>query len=266
MVPKELDTAPKPQQGVFGGHDAVMAMLSCASSQSNDGYPESPDSMAESEFTLHSRANSMVIDDVESMSAAVPCRQQGGGFSVVGLHERAVPEVQADVEQLLVGSLDSMLFCEDDSVFAQTCERTFSLPFSDVSAVAMSERSTSLDSCRSGDADGGRRGVDRTALQAALGCPGAPADQPSPTSHLPEHPFCPLLFQHVAVHNAHALGYLPAEMWAGAHLHAAASQRMHPKAVPSRGLGGGDSDGCQEYMLQDSLMELGKWDRSTMCQ
>lgn len=279
MVPAEAEAEPsKPQQGVFGGPDAVRAMFFGWGCSETDDEQDCHGWSADDEDTAFStHPCGMNADEADSCDAAVPRKHRDSSADrSQESDEQSMPEVQEDVDCLVMDSLDALLFCEDDCLFTQCCERTFSVPLSDVHA--MSERSSSLGSCRSMEDDcdgaGGFVSVDRAELRKNVDGKAAapPAEHRSPTSHLPEQPFTSALFHHLqnAQHSS-SFSYLHAEMWAAMHLHGTAclKEPSHPKAAASPLLRPpSGADGCQgQHALHGhSAMDLSTWQGHTLCQ
>ncbi len=240
-VPDAAASLPAPpQKGVFGGHDAVDALFGRARSSSDADGPDHMD--------CHTDCG-MAIDEAAGADAAVPLGWPSAGCAS---EDGVVPEVQAEVERLLSGSLDSVLFAEDDSLFAARCEQSFALP-----AVLSGSHSSS---CRSDDvSDDGADDV--SSRRAAVR--GSKDVQLSPTSHLPEQHFCSPLVQDVPAHGSFA--YLHAEIYAAMHVHATAlddAGGLCWGGAPFQGPSEAVDMACQEHVLQRSLMELGAWDES----
>lgn len=230
-----------PQKGVFGGHDAVDALFGRGRSASADAEPNS-----DCADHMDSHHCGMAIDEAAGADAAVPAGWPRKDRPEHEGEDGVVPEVQAEVERLLSGSLDSTLFAEDDSLFAARCEQSFALP------ALLSARSFSCRSDVSDDSDGD--------VSSQL----AKNQQLSPTSHVPEQLFRSPLVQDVHAHGSFM--YLHAEIYAAMRLHAAAldSQAAHcwagsPFVGPAEAADA-RAEACQEHVLQKSLMELGAWD------
>lgn len=242
-----------PQKGVFGGHDAVDALFG-----RGRGTSEGPESDAQ-----RCQPCGMAIDEAPGADGAVPA----GWSCAPGLQEDAVvPEVQEEVERLLSGSLDSTLFAEDDWLFAERCEKSFALLAGAADMAALSERSASVESCRSDTSD------DVSARLAICRHRGGASEkerqeQSSPTSHVPEQRFCLPHIQDAPAHSSFA--YLHAEIYAAMRLHAAALDQAgaHHCWAGSPFLGPAQAaelhaEACQEHFLQRSLKELGAWDNT----
>ncbi|BDA49497.1 probable rho GTPase-activating protein 45 at N-terminal half [Coccomyxa sp. Obi] len=237
------------QKGVFGGHDAVNALFG-----RGRGTSDGPESDAE-----RCQPCSMAVDEVPSADGAVPA----GWSCALGLQEDAVvPEVQEEVERLLSGSLDSVLFAEDDWLFAKRCEKSFALPAGAADMAALSERSASVESCRSDTSDDVSA---RLAIRRHCGKK-EQQEQSSPTSHVPEQRFC---LPHVQDGPAHpSFAYLHAEIYAAMRMHAAALDQAGGHCwAGSPFLGPAQAaemraEACQEHFIQRSLKELGAWDNT----